>query len=152
MVVMFVFTILECSLRFSRSALDVDTGVSTVRIDNGDDGFGLSFEATEEESKPLPIVQGPGNFDLPSGCVITSLEVNCDEGWIPVSHGGFSVAYGEEGALLQVNIHFLTVDWVLSYSATHRLMDNHHLKLSSSIINLSDLTSRVQEEFLAVYQ
>ena len=148
MVVMFVFTILECSLRFSRSALDVDTGVSTVSIDNGDDEFGLSFEAS---SDPLPVVQGPGNFDLPSGCVITSLEVNCDEGWTSVSRGGFSLVYGEKGALLEVNIH-LTVDWVLSYIATHRLMDNYHLELTSLLISLSDSTSPVQKEFLAVCQ
>ena len=77
----------------------MDTGVSTVNIDENDLGFEIIFEAT---SYPLPIVQGPENTPLPSGCVASSLEVIRVTGWIAVNQTGFSFSQNVNGTILQV--------------------------------------------------
>ena len=93
---------LECSLRFSRLTLNVDTGVSTVSFsEDGDGGYEIAFEAT---SYPLPIVQGTADYALPPHCVISSLAVNRATGWRTVDHGGFSLHYSGQDAFLEVNI------------------------------------------------
>ena len=80
---------IECPLRFSRLTLNVDTGVSTIGfVENGDEGFEIAFEAT---SFPLPVVQGPADYPLLAGCVVSSLAVNRATGWITVNHGGFNL-------------------------------------------------------------
>ena len=96
-----VFT-LECSLRFSRLTLNVDTGVSTVSFaEDGDGRYEISFEAT---SYPLPIVQGTADYAIPPDCVISSLEVNRATGWRTVDYGGFSLRYSGQDAFLEVKI------------------------------------------------
>lgn len=88
-------------MRFSRLTLSVDTGVSTVDFAENDEGYQIAFEAT---SFPLPIVQGPADYHLPTGCIISSLEVNRATGWRLVNHGGFSLHQNGEDTFLEVAI------------------------------------------------
>ena len=90
----------ECSLRFSRLTLNVDTGVSTVSFAENAEGFEITFEAT---SFPLPIVQGPADFHLPTGCIVSSLAVNRAAGWRTVNHGGFNLRQHGEDTFLEVH-------------------------------------------------
>ena len=92
----------ECPLRFSRLRLNVDTGVSTVSFAEDDQGFDIIFEAT---SFPLPIVQGPADFHLPPGCIVSALAVNRATGWRTVNRGGFNIRQSHNDAFLQV-LHF----------------------------------------------
>ena len=91
--------LIECSLRFTRLTLSVDTGISTVRFAEDDQGFEITFEAS---SFPLPIVQGPADYPLPAGCVVSSLAVNRATGWRTVDHGGFSLLQNHDDTFLQV--------------------------------------------------
>ena len=94
------YAIIECPLRFSRLTLNVDTGVSTVGFGENDTRFELTFEAT---SYPLPIVQGPADYTLPSNCMVSALAVNRATGWRTVNHGGFNLTQVNNDAFLQVN-------------------------------------------------
>ena len=90
----------ECSLRFSRLTLTVDTGVTTVNFDeDGDGGYEISFEAT---SFPLPIVQGPADYFIPPGCIVSALAVNRATGWRSVDHGGFRLRNSGQDSFLEV--------------------------------------------------
>jgi len=122
--------VLECSLRFSRLTLSVDTGVSTVSFaEDGDGGYDISFEAT---SYPLPIVQGTADYSLPPDCVISALAVNRATGWRTVDHGGFSLRYNGQDAFLEVNNFNCIVKSVPFYN---RLTENHLLELTFSIVS-----------------
>lgn len=97
----------ECSLRFSRLTLSVDTGVSTVGFAENNDGFEITFEAT---SFPLPIVQGPADHPLPSGCIVSALAVNRATGWRTVNHEGFILHQNGEDTFLEV--HYYTYSYL----------------------------------------
>ena len=56
------------------------------------------FEAT---SFPLPIVQGPADYRLPTDCIVSSLAVNRATGWRIVNHGGFNLSINND-TFLQV--------------------------------------------------
>ena len=76
----------------------MDTGVSTVSFAENAEGFEITFEAT---SFPLPIVQGPADYRLPTDCTVSSLAVNRATGWRIIDHGGFNLS--------QINNTFLQV-------------------------------------------
>ena len=82
----------------------MDTGVSTVNFTENVEGFEITFEAT---SFPLPIVQGPADYPLPAGCVVSSLAVNRATGWRTVDHGGFSLRQNGEDTFLEVRNQFI---------------------------------------------
>ena len=90
---------IDCSLRFSRLTLSVDTGVSTVSFTENDKGFEITFEAT---SFPLPIVQGTADHPLPPGCIVSALAVNRATGWRTVNHRGFNLSQNGEDTFLEV--------------------------------------------------
>ena len=79
--------------------LNVDTGVSTVGFAESVNGFEITFEAT---SYALPIVQGPADYSLPQGCVVSALAVNRATGWRTVDHGGFYLDQYHNNTFLQV--------------------------------------------------
>ncbi|XP_065910138.1 neurogenic locus notch homolog protein 1-like isoform X2 [Dysidea avara] len=127
----------ECSLRFSRLTLNVDTGVSTVSFaEDGDGGYEISFEAT---SYPLPIVQGTADYALPPHCVISSLAVNRAAGWRTVDHGGFSLHYSGQDAFLEIDgqpslgINFFNSEFVrLNISCLGKIFGCLPMKFSGS--------------------
>ena len=77
----------------------MDTGVSTVGFVENADGFEIAFEAT---SFPLPIVQGPADYRLPSGCIVSALSINRATGWRTVDHRGFILSQNGEDTFLEV--------------------------------------------------
>ena len=77
----------------------MDTGVSTVGFVENVDGFEIAFEAT---SFPLPIVQGPADYRLPSGCIVSALSINRATGWRTVDHRGFILSQNGEDTFLEV--------------------------------------------------
>ena len=89
----------ECSLRFTRLTLSVDTGISTVRFAEDDQGYEITFEAS---SFPLPIVQGPADYRIPPGCIVSALAVNRATGWRAVDHRGFNLRQNHNDTFLQV--------------------------------------------------
>ena len=85
---------------FKGNIISVDTpGVSTVGFAENDGGFEITFEAS---SSPLPIVQGPTDVALPSGCRVSSLAVNRATGWRTIDHEGFNISQNDKGTFLQV--------------------------------------------------
>ena len=103
-----VFT-LECSLRFSRLTLSVDTGVTTVSFgDDGDGGYEISFEAS---SFPLPIVQGPADYFISPGCIVSALAVNRATGWRIVDQGGFSLHNSGHDTFLEVHSYYVLLHY-----------------------------------------
>ena len=89
----------DCSLRFSRLTLDVDTGVSTIGFAKNNQGYEITFEAT---SFPLPIVLGPADYNLPPGCLVSLLAVNRATGWRTLNHRGFYLHRHGEDTFLEV--------------------------------------------------
>ncbi len=88
----------ECRYRFSRAGRDVDTGVTTVYIEN-DGGLQLRFEATDDR---LPIVLGTTEQDV-SDCSISSLEqLSSDQSWVTITHTVFELI--EEGGRTYVQV------------------------------------------------
>ena len=78
----------------------MDTGISTVRFaEDNNQGFEITFDAT---SFPLPIVQGPADYHLPPGCIVSALAVNRAAGWRTVNHGGFNLRQSHSDTFLQV--------------------------------------------------
>ena len=86
----------------------MDTGVSTVGFAENAEGFEITFEAT---SFPLPIVQGPADFHLPTECIVSSLAVNRAAGWRIIDHVGFNLS--------QINTSDTFLQVTNNYDALH---------------------------------
>ena len=73
-----------------------------MNIVGADDGVGYVLEFTASPNTPLPIVEGPANTPLPTGCSISSLEFNTYSGWVTNDHSGFSIAERNSSSYLEV--------------------------------------------------
>ena len=83
-------------------SLSVDTGVTTIYIDNSTSGE-LQFLSTATNDR-LPIVLGTLEQDIPSDCSISFLELlTPDMSWVTISHAGFELS--EERGRTYVQVH-----------------------------------------------
>ena len=99
-----VFSLTVPRFRFSRLGLGSDVSVSVVSIVDADDnGVGHALEFTASPDTPLPIVEGPANTPLPTGCNVSSLEFNTHSGWVTNDFNGFSIAERNSRVFLEVS-------------------------------------------------
>ena len=104
----FLFTVPR--FRFSRLGLGSDVSVSVVNVaavrtadsDSVEDETESALAFPASPNTTLPIVEGPADTPLPTGCSISSLEFNTYNGWAINSFSGFSLAENDSRVYLEV--------------------------------------------------
>ena len=90
--------------RFSRLGLaDVSVSVVNIAVDTTDDGveqYALQFTVSPDTA--LPLAEGLANNPLPTGCSISSLELNTPSGWIMNNFSGFFLVERNSASYLEV--------------------------------------------------
>ena len=81
-----LFCSTECSFRFSREGLGVNTSVSTMYFTTTMNGSVLLYSAATNDQ--LHIVHALSNIDISSSCKIAYLQALTASSWVNISHSG----------------------------------------------------------------